>query len=230
MIKYSKKIANKKLIEKINAYEVIVLTPLTSDEYLVYALAKKLNKKVFILPNGYDFARKMPIPLNADKYFTYDSISTKFYLKYKIPSSLIQKLRYQFYSIIKKIKNKKISTQQISRGRKNSFELYKKLANSTKQFSSNRKINFRSMFPKNEFLKYLELNEKKSFLKAYSLFGNHSNFNDEDGINFNFEEKNSNYYDFISRTSILILFSASHAVIEYSLANKPVLVVYESKK
>ena len=67
-------------------------------------------------------------------------------------------------------------------------------------------------------------------MKAYSLLGNNSNFNDEDGINFNFEEKNSNYYDFISRTSILILFSASHAVKEYSLANRPVLVVCEPKK
>ena len=83
-IRYCFLISNNEFIKLIKEENYIILTSLNSYEYLAYFIAKKFNKKIFILPDGYDFARKMPIPLTADKYFSYDLMTTKLYLKYKI--------------------------------------------------------------------------------------------------------------------------------------------------
>lgn len=226
-IKLSFKLASQQLIQIIAKSEIIILSPFNSNDFLIYFLSKKLNKTIFILPDGYDFARKYPIPLCANIYFSFDRITTSLYKKYKVDEKLIMRIKYPFSPKLKRNFTKKISTHQNSKGRKNNIDLYRKLDYSIRNFYK-KKINFRTLYPekisKNDFLKLHKIKEKQKFINNFTLFKNTTNKDIES------KKINSNYLEFMSRTSILIIYDVSHAVIEYGLAGIPVLIVYDDQK
>ena len=206
---------------------IIIHACTTVDEWAAYYMRKYLEKKIILVPDGYDTPRKCPIPLRAYNYYSFDKICTSKFKEWLPNHSKITTFSHHFKSNSLPVKTKLLSVHQLSIGRSIFYDsYYLRLYRCILNIDSKSILRIR-LLPnedKDKFIKYkLKLNNKRSGEISNKFLLHNGNFNFEDNaIN--------EYLEFISGTSILFLFVISHAIIEYSISGVPVVIVYDQKK